>query len=110
MASDRILTLTDDNFDDHIQKLAGPVLVDFWAAWCPPCKVIAPALDELADEMAGRATVAKVDIDLNGDVTHRFGIRSIPTLVLFKQGKIVDRLIGSAPKETIRQLLVSHLS
>ena len=110
MSRERILILTDENFDDQIQKHPGAVLVDFWAAWCPPCKILAPVLDELADELAGRATVAKIDVDVNGDVTHRFGIRSIPTLMLFKEGKIVDRLIGSAPKETIRQLVENHLS
>ena len=98
MSRDRILILTDENFDDQIQKHPGAVLVDFWASWCPPCKVLAPVLEELAVELAGRATVAKVDIDVNGDVMHRFGIRSIPTL------------IGSAPKETIRQLVENHLS
>ena len=110
MASERILTLTDDNFDDQIQKLEGPVMVDFWADWCGPCKVIAPVLEELADEMVGQATVAKVDVVLHGDIAHRFGIRSIPTLMIFKQGKIVDQWVGTAPKEQIRQLIEKHLS
>ena len=110
MASEHILTLTDENFDEQIQKLVGPVIVDFWAGWCAPCKTIAPLLEELAEEMSGQATVAKVDIDVHGDVAHRFGIRSIPTLVIFKQGKIVDQWVGTAPKEQIRQLIQKHLS
>ncbi len=110
MASDRIVHLTDDTFDDQIRKVKGPVLVDFWAAWCGPCKMIAPSLDQIADEMAGRITVAKVDVDQNGDVANRFGIRSIPTLMVFKDGRVVDQMIGNAPKDHIRRLLEKHLA
>ena len=110
MASEHILDLTDDNFDESIKQLHGPVLVDFWAAWCGPCKMIAPSLEQIAEEMAGTANVAKVNVDENGDIANRFGIRSIPTLVVFKDGRIVDQMIGAAPKEQIRGLIEKHLS
>jgi thioredoxin 1 len=109
MAGNGILTLTDDNFDEQIKKVSGPVLVDFWAAWCGPCKMIAPSLEQLAGEMAGRATVAKVNVDENGDVANRFGIRSIPTLMIFKEGRVVDQIVGALPKEQIRRMVEKHL-
>ena len=109
VASDKILILNEDNFDDEIQKRQKPILVDFWAAWCAPCKKIAGALEELAEEMAGRAHVAKVDVDVNGDLANRFGIMSIPTLVVFKQGRVVDQVIGAAPKKQIQQLVEKHV-
>jgi thioredoxin 1 len=86
------------------------VLVDFWAAWCGPCKVIAPYLEQIAGEVAGRATVAKVNIDENGDLSARFGIRSIPTLVVFKDGRVVDQTIGALPENLIRSLLQKHIA
>jgi len=110
MASDNIITLNADNFDDHVSQADGPILIDFWAAWCAPCKVVAPTIDKLAEEMAGRALVAKVDVDANGDLANRFGIRSIPTLMVFKDGKVVDQLIGAAPKEQIQSMIERHLS
>jgi thioredoxin 1 len=110
MSGELIVTLTDDDFDERIQKIEGPVVVDFWAAWCAPCKLIAPALEQIAGEMAGRATVAKVNVDENGDVANRFGIRSIPTLVIFKNGRIVDQVVGNVPKEHIRRLIEKHLA
>ena len=110
MASEQIITLNEDNFDDHVSQTDGPILIDFWAAWCAPCKVVAPSLDMLAEEMSGRALVAKVDVDSNGDLANRFGIRSIPTLMLFKDGKVVDQLIGAAPKEQIRNMIERHLA
>jgi thioredoxin 1 len=110
MATDKILVLTEDTFDEQIRVAQGPVLVDFWAAWCGPCKILAPTLDEIADEMAGRAHVAKVNVDENGDLAFRFGIRSIPTLVVFKDGKVVDQIVGNQPKEQIRRLLEKHVA
>jgi thioredoxin 1 len=109
VTSENIITFNEDNFDDLVQQKSGPILVDFWASWCAPCKTVAPALDELADEMAGQAHVGKVNVDDNGDLANRFGIRSIPTLVVFKNGKVVDQLIGAAPKAHIRRLIEKHL-
>lgn len=109
MASDKILILNEDSFDDEVKQKTGPILVDFWAGWCAPCKTIVPALEEIAEELSGRAHIAKVDVDVNGDLANRFGIMSIPTLIVFKDGKIVDQLIGAAPKAQIRALIEKHL-
>ena len=110
MGKEHVLSLREDNFDEQIKNTRVPILVDFWASWCPPCKVIAPSLEQIAEEMSGKACVAKVNVDDNGDLASRFGIRSIPTLVLFKHGKVVDQVIGAVPKEQIRQLLDRHIS
>ncbi len=110
MDHETILTLNEDNFDEQVTQADGPILVDFWASWCGPCKVIAPGLEELAEELKGQAHVAKIDVDQNGDLANRFGIRSIPTLMVFKEGKVVDQLIGAAPKEQIRRMLEKHVA
>lgn len=109
MTSEHVLTLNEDNFDETLQRRSHPILVDFWASWCGPCKAIAPSLEQLAEEMKGRALVGKVNVDENGDLANRFGIRSIPTLVVFKDGKVVDQCVGAAPKEQIRELLEKHI-
>ena len=110
MAGDKILILTDDNFDEQIRKVPEPVLVDFWAEWCGPCKMLAPSLEQISEEMAGQIHIAKVNVDENGDLVNRFGIRSIPTLVLFRDGRVVDQMVGNAPKEQVRRLLQKHLA
>jgi thioredoxin 1 len=104
-----ILILGEDDFDERIARLEGPILVDFWAAWCAPCKTIAPLLEQFAEEMEGRVHVAKIDVDENGDLANRFGIRSIPTLIVFKKGKVVDQLVGAVPKDQIRRMVEKHL-
>ena len=96
----KAIVLTDANFDDTI-KSDKPVLVDFWAEWCGPCKMIGPAVEELAGEYDGRAVVAKLNVDENPQVTARFGVRSIPTLLVFKNGQIVDKQIGAVPKSVL---------
>jgi len=110
VANEQILTLNDDNFDEQVAKLDGPILVDFWASWCGPCKTVEPALDELAEEMGGQAHVAKINVDENGNLVNRFGIRSIPTLLVFKDGKVVDQMIGAAPKQQIRRMVDKYLA
>ena len=110
MASPQIVHLTEDSFDETIKNAQGPVLVDFWAAWCGPCKMIAPFLDQIAGEVEGKATVAKVNVDDNGDLSARFGIRSIPTLMVFKEGRVVDQITGALPKDQIRNLLQKHMA
>jgi thioredoxin 1 len=109
VSSDSILILDEDNFDEQIQHRETPILVDFWASWCAPCRVIAPVLEELAAEFAGRARVAKVDVDENGDLTNRFGVRSVPTLIVFCRGKVVDQVVGNVPKKHLRELIGKQL-
>jgi thioredoxin len=109
MATASILHLTEDTFDETIKNAKGPVLVDFWAAWCGPCKTIAPYLDQIAGELEGQATVAKVNVDENGDLSARFGVRSIPTLLVFKDGRVVDQTVGALPKELIKSFVAKHV-
>ena len=109
MGSDSILTLNEENFDEHVTTARVPTLVDFWATWCAPCKFIVPTLEQIAEEMNGQAHVARVDVDDNGDLANRFGIRSIPTLMVFKGGKVVDQMVGAAPKDQIRRMLDKHV-
>jgi thioredoxin 1 len=107
MASDKLKTLTDSNFDQETKD--GVVLVDFWAEWCGPCRRLAPAVDALATEFEGRATVAKLNVDENPNVPGRFMIRGIPTLLLFKNGQLAETLVGLAPKEDIARMIEKHL-
>src|SRR5262245_59388325 len=107
MASDKIKTVTDGNFDDTIKE--GLVLVDFWAPWCGPCRMLAPAVDALAEDFNGRATVAKMDVDENPNVPTRFAIRGIPTLLLFKGGEVAETVIGVRSKEDLAKMIERHL-
>jgi thioredoxin 1 len=101
MASNDVVTLEDGTFDAEVLKSDVPVLVDFWAAWCGPCRAIAPAVDELAAEYKGKLKVGKLDIDSHQGVPQKFGVRSIPTLLLFKGGRVVDTIIGAVPKSKL---------
>lgn len=99
---------SDASFDSDVLKGNEPVLVDFWAEWCGPCKALAPKLEEIAGEMTGKAKIVKVDVDANPDTASKYGVRGIPTLVLFKGGKEVGRLVGNQPKDAIVNLLKDH--
>ena len=103
------LEITDANFDETI-KSDQPVLVDFWAEWCGPCKMIAPVIDELAKDYDGKAIVGKVDVDNNPEVAGKLGIRSIPTLLVFKGGEIVDKQVGAVNKSVLAQKLDAQLA
>src|SRR5213594_429827 len=102
MAVANIVTLTDENFAQEVVKSPVPVLVDFWAEWCGPCKMVAPILDELADEYQGRVKIAKVNIDDQQALAAQYGIRAIPTLLLFSQGQVADQIVGLRSKRDLK--------
>ncbi len=99
------ITFTDDNFAAEVLKSDKPVLVDFWAVWCGPCKMIAPFVEELAVELEGKAKVGKLDVDNNQETAIKYGVRSIPTVLIFKGGNVVDTIIGAVPKVQLKQKL-----
>lgn len=109
MASANIKELTDINFETEVLKSDTPTLVDFWAVWCGPCKQIAPMVDALADEYKGRVNVGKMDIDHHQIVPQQYGIRSIPTLLIFKGGKVVGQFVGAASRAKLEAELQKHL-
>src|SRR5205814_833275 len=102
MGAANIITLTQANFNNEVLQAEQPVLVDFWAEWCGPCKMLAPILDELADEYNGRVRIAKVNIDEHQDLAAQYGIRSIPTLLLFKKGQVAEQLVGLRSKRDLK--------
>ena len=109
MAGNGILEVTDANFDQDVLKSEQPVLVDFWAAWCGPCRALAPIVDELAKDYQGKVKVGKMDVDSNSATPMRYGVRGIPTLLVFKGGQVKEQIVGYVPKETIQKALDKHV-
>ncbi|MBI3541569.1 MAG: thioredoxin [Deltaproteobacteria bacterium] len=105
MASAHIKTATDQNFDQEVLKNGKPALIDFWATWCAPCRALAPIIDDVANQYADKVDVYKMDIDSNPETPARFGVRGIPTVILFKGGQVVDQVVGVVPKDHIEQMI-----
>jgi thioredoxin 1 len=108
-ASDHPLTVTDTDFERVVLEASVPVLVDFWAAWCGPCRMVAPTVEQLASQFAGRALVTKLDVDANPATAQRYGVQSIPTLIYFRNGQEVDRVLGAQPAHVLHQKLEALL-
>ena len=109
MAGTATLEVTDANFDQEVLKSDQPVLIDFWAVWCGPCKALGPSVDEVAQSYSGKVKVAKMNVDANPGTPGRYGIRGIPTLLLFKGGQVKEQIVGYVPKETIEKALDKHM-
>jgi thioredoxin 1 len=105
----KAIEITDANFEQLIQS-DKPVLIDFWAEWCGPCRMVGPVVEELASEYEGRAIVGKLDVDANPQVSSKLGVRSIPTLLVFKNGQLIDKQVGAVPKHVLAQKLEAHLT
>jgi thioredoxin 1 len=104
------IEVTDANFKQEVLESQTPVLVDFWAEWCGPCKMIAPVVEQLAKDFDGKLKVGKVDVDSNQQTSMQFGIRSIPTLLIFKNGRVVDQIVGAVPKQALADKVTKHLN
>ncbi len=107
--SEHIIHVTDADFEEKVLNAEGPVLVDFWAEWCGPCKMIAPALDQIADELQGKITVAKVDVDSSPVTPNQYGVRGIPTLMIFRDGNIQAMKVGGIPKGAIQSFIEENI-
>jgi thioredoxin 1 len=110
MASNSIVEVNDSNFDQDVLKSDKPVLIDFWAAWCGPCRALAPIVDELAVAYEGKVKVAKMDVDRNAATPMRYGVRGIPTLLVFKGGQVKEQIVGYVAKEQIQKALDKHIT
>ncbi len=110
MGDAKYITATEENFKSEVLESSQPVLVDFWAEWCGPCKMIAPAIEELAADFDGKAKVAKVNVDEQPNLAQQFGVRSIPTLLFFRDGKVAEQLVGAAQKDALAEKLTSLIA
>src|SRR5213082_1940576 len=108
--SDHVKEVSDSSFETDVLKSVQPVLVDFWAAWCAPCRMLAPTVEAVAEKYAGNARVVKLNVDDNPSVSQRFGIKGIPTLILFKGGKEEERVVGATSKEAISRMIEKHVT
>jgi thioredoxin 1 len=107
--SANVLEITDGNFSDEIEQAQGLAMVDFWAVWCGPCRLVAPSVEALAEEYAGRVKVGKLDVDNNQQTATQFNVRSIPTILFFRDGKVVDQVVGAVPKPVLERKLQEHM-
>jgi len=107
--SENILTLTSANFDTETKRAETPILVDFWAEWCGPCRMVAPVLEKLAQDYSGKVRIGKVNVDEHGGLASKFGIQSIPTLLIFKAGKVVEQFVGAAPLDVLARMIDKHV-
>lgn len=109
MAGENVLNVTSDNFETEVAQSEQPVLVDFWAAWCGPCRMVGPVIEELADQYAGRVKVGKLNVDDQAELASKFRVMSIPTIMLFKKGEVVEKVVGARPKEEFEKMISKYI-
>ncbi len=108
MSSEKVKDVSDDDFQAEVLDSAQPVLVDFWASWCAPCRMLAPTIDQLAEELNGQAKIVKLDVDSNMDTAAKYNVRGVPTLILFKDGDVKDHIVGAQSKDAIKRMILKQ--